>query len=87
MLTIKGIKRICGETKSLKGYYSPEYLELFYNIETGESWTNYQYSIGHNTWTEYHDPHIIKIRNLCEPCTIEQIKKFIEDGIENNVIF
>lgn len=36
-LKIKGLKKIADETKSLCGYYSGLYLQLNYNMETGEA--------------------------------------------------
>lgn len=45
-LNIKGLKKIAGETKIIKGFYSGEYLQLNYNKKTGEAWTDYFYNLG-----------------------------------------
>lgn len=36
-LNIKGLKKIAGETKNLKGFCSGEYLQLNYNKKSGEA--------------------------------------------------
>lgn len=72
-LKIKGLKKVSGETKSLRGYYSGEYMEVFYNTATREVWSNYQYSLGQNIWTVYDNPDIIKVGNICQPMTMQQL--------------
>ena len=59
MLKLKGIKRVSGETKSLKGYYSGIYLQLNVDKKTGEVWTNLHNSFGHNSWTTYRDEDVV----------------------------
>lgn len=81
-LKIKGLKKIAGETKSLRGYYSGFYLQLNYNIETSEVWTDFLYSLGHNSWMQYHDRNIITICNLTSPMTTNEIRKIIEEEVE-----
>lgn len=76
---MKGIRKVCGATKGLMGYYSPEYLELFYDRSSGEVWTVYQYSLGHSTWTQYDDEDIIKISNLSSAKTMQEIADMISD--------
>lgn len=76
---MNGLKAAAGDTKGLKGYYSGEYVELFYNRTTGEVWTRYQYSLGQNTWTEYHDRDVVKIGNISDPCTMQQIADMIKE--------
>lgn len=77
-----GLKAASGATKGLRGYYSGEYCELFYDRSNGEVWTKYQYSLGQNTWTEYHDSDIIKICNLDEPTTMQDIADMIARKLE-----
>ena len=36
---MKGLKKVAGETKSLRGYYDSIYLQLCYNKETDEVFT------------------------------------------------
>lgn len=80
-LKMTGLKKASGETKTLNGYYSGSYIELFYNRESGEIWTIYQYSLGQNTWTVPHDGSI-KICNLSEPTTMQQIADKIRSKLE-----
>ena len=75
-----GIRKAAGETKDLPGYYSGHYIELFFNPENGEVWTVYQYSLGQNSWTVPRDGSI-KICNLCEPTSMQQIADYIREAI------
>lgn len=68
-----GLKAASGDTKSLRGYYSGEYVELFFDLATGEVWSKYQYSLGQNTWTVYDDDNVVKIGNFFDPATMQEI--------------
>lgn len=72
-----GIRKAAGETKSLRGYYSGEYVELHYDRSAGKVLTTYQYSLGQNTWAQYRDSSIIKVCNISEPCTMQEIADMI----------
>ncbi len=87
MIKINGMK-ITGLRKAVSeynrynadGYYSPEYGELMFDTETGELWTDYFYSLGHNTWKEYHDPAVINIgRAIDDYITMESVKRYIAE--------
>lgn len=71
-LTIKGLKKTSGYTEDY-GYYSGRYVEIFYDRSTGEVWGNFQYSLGQNSWTEYHDPDVVKICNTSRHMTMQEI--------------
>ena len=63
-MKITGVKKAVGEYKRYnKDYYSPEYGLLMLDRNTGEVWVDYFYSLGHNSWKEYHDPAIINLVN------------------------
>lgn len=79
---MKGLKKTAGETKDLKGYYSGEYLEIFYDKEKKEVWGIYQYSLGQNTWTVYDDENVIKICNASEPMTMKEIEEQIKEKVK-----
>lgn len=68
-----GLKKVSGETKSLHGFYSPEYLELFYDRTNGEIFTRYQYSPGHQWWTQFDDDNIIACGHIYSPKTMQEI--------------
>ena len=78
-LKMTGLKATSGETKGLCGYYSGSYIEIFYDRSTGEVWGNYQVSLGQNTWTRYDDPNVVKICNVSEPHTMQQIADLVRD--------
>lgn len=79
-MKMTGLKKASGETKNY-GYYSDKYVELFYDRGTGEVWTVFQCSLGHNFWTQYHDPEIIKICNASEHMTMQQIADAIHQKV------
>ena len=74
---IIGLKAASGKTDDY-GYYSGYYNEVFYNRDTGKVWTIFQYSFGFNTWSEYHDPAIIKICNTAMHMTMQEIADAID---------
>lgn len=86
ILKIKGIKKIAGESKSLRGYYSGEYLQVNYDRSTGEAWTNFHCSFGQNWWT-YHDSDIINCGNISSPMTMVQIREMIEIAVAEHDYF
>lgn len=81
-LKMTGLKYASGDTKGLGGYYSGEYVELFYDRPTGEVFTRYQYSIGQNTWTKCHDKDVVKICNLSSKTTMQEIADKIAAKLE-----
>ena len=61
-LKIVGLKEAVAEMPGSN--WQGEYLEVFYDTETGNVITHFQVSIGENSWTEYNNnPEIIKIGN------------------------
>lgn len=85
-MAMKGLRKASGETKNLGGYYSGQYVELFYDRSTGEVWTVFQYSLGQNTWTEYHDKNAVKIGNISTPKTMQEIADMIYESVSMEVI-
>ena len=76
-LKMVGLKKAAGSTKILMGELFSLYHELFYDRKTGEVWTVYQNSMGQSTWTEYEDKNIIRVDNITEPMTMQQIADLI----------
>lgn len=81
-LKMHGLRKVAGETKSLSGPYSPEYLQLNYDRSTGEVWTDFFSSIGHNNWTEYHDENVFNCGNLCSPYTMQELADIIHFAVQ-----
>ena len=79
-LRINGLKKASGCTENY-GPYSGSYVEIFYDKSSGDVWGNYQYSIGHNSWTVYNDPDIIKICDASMHMTMQQIADAIHDRL------
>lgn len=85
-LKMTGIRSASGDTCNY-GTYSPEYVEIFYDLNNGRIWSKYQYSLGHNSWTEYDDPAIIKICNASNHMTMQQIADAIYETVrERNAL-
>lgn len=78
-LTIKGLRKASGETQRYNDASS--YDEIFYDRSTGEVWTRYQYSLGQNSWTEYHDADVIKVCNAVRHMTMQEIADAINDAL------
>ncbi len=84
-IKMTGLKAASGDTKNLRGYYSGEYVELFFDRQTGEVWTKYQYSLGQNSWTVYHDDNVVKIANFSAPATMQEIADAIASRLAEAV--
>ena len=84
-LTIKGLRKTAGETKGLQGYYSGQYLQISYDMATGDIYTNYHCSFGQNSWSEYHDSDIIRICNASDPMTMQDIADAIYEAVQYRV--
>ena len=81
-LKMVDLSKTAGETRNLRGYYTGVYHQLNYNTATGEIWTDYHYSIGQNTWSQYNDADIINIGNICNPTTMQGIADMIHNAID-----
>ena len=83
-MKIKGLKKSVGEYNHYNagGNFSPEYATLMFDTETGELWTDYFYSLGHNMWKEYHKSSIINLGRLIEmegqPVKMATVKAYIQ---------
>lgn len=80
-LKMNGLKKASSETKNLNGYYSGRYIQISYDKSTGEVLTDFHCSIGQNSWTEYHDPNIVRICNASDPMTMQQIADLVANTI------
>lgn len=84
-LVIKGIKKASGETCNWNPR-SGGYTEIFYNTETGEVWTVDQVSLGHNSYTVYDNPAIIKIAETEVKMTMQEIADAISCAVNEQVV-
>lgn len=82
-IKIIGVRKAVGDYKRYNkgGYYSPEYGYLMINRKTGEVWTDYFYSLGHNEWKQYRDRAIINLFGW----KMEQAKYFDDEVNMANV--
>ena len=81
-LKMIGLKKSAASTGNY-GVYSSMYDELVYNVKTGEVWTVFQCFLGQNTWTQYHDPNIVKICNTSRHMTMQEIADYIADYLND----
>ena len=79
---MKGLRKVCSETKGLHGYYSGEYLELFYDVQEDKVFTVYKYSLGQNSWTVFHDDTVIPCGVIDSPKTQEEIRTIVAAYID-----
>ena len=85
-LPIKGLKTASGYTEDY-GSCSGRYVEIFYDRGTGEVWGNFQCSLGQNSWTEYHDPTVVKICNTSRHMTMQEIADEIHRVITESDLY
>ena len=85
-LPIQGLKTTSGYTEDY-GSYSGRYVEIFYDRSTGEVWGNFQISLGQNSWTEYHDPAVVKICNTSRHMTMQEIADEIHRVITESDLY
>lgn len=82
---IKGLKKAVGEYQRANegGYYSPRYGYLMFDKNTGEIWTDEFFSLGQNSWKEYHSDSIINLGRLMGEknmdVTMKNVKQFVEE--------
>lgn len=81
-LNIRGLRKAAGETKTTRGYYSGLYVQISYSPTDGQVLYDTHYSLGHNSWTQYHDPSIVFIYNASSPQTMQEIADRIYDAVK-----
>ena len=80
MLKITGIKKVAGESKSLRGPYSSIYLQLNYDRETGEVWTDEFVDSNYSFRHIYHNENIINCGIICDPVRMNEIREMVEQA-------
>ena len=78
-LKMTDLRKAAGETKDLPGYYSGQYLQVNYDINIGEVFTDYHCSLGQNWWTQYDDDNIINCGNISDPSTMQDIADRVQE--------
>lgn len=81
-LNIVGLRNASGETYN-RHWRDQSHDEIFYNMETGEVWTVYQYGLKTRV---YDDPNIIKIGNAWKHETMQSIADMINEVITKRKI-
>ena len=81
---MKGLRKVCSETKLLLGHHSGKYLELFYDAQYNEVFTVYHYSFGKNSWTVFPDDTVISCGVIDSPKTQEEIREIIAETLERS---
>lgn len=89
-IKISGLKKAVGDNKraNADGAYSPRYGYMMLDRNTGEVWTDEFYSLGRNSWKEYHDPAIINLISFISErvqedfhVTMETVKEYAHKAI------
>lgn len=57
-MKMKGLKKASGDTCS---YSNGGYIQISYDIVTGEILTDFHCDFGRNSYTQYHDKTVIKV--------------------------
>lgn len=82
-LKMIGLRSACSDTKGLTGYYSGRYVQISYDLRSGEILTNYHVSLGQNSWMQYHDHDVISVGNISEPATMQEISDMIYSAVRD----
>lgn len=80
-LKMTGIKAAAAETSGLNPH-DHGYVQISYDTATGDILTNYHYSIGQNSWTQYNDSNIITVCYTHEKMTMQAIADAIADAVQ-----
>ena len=78
-----GIKKAVGEMPRYNRH-DWTYLEVHYDLDEDEAYTHFHCSLGFNSWTEYHDPAVIRVGNYASCVTMAQLKADIKRAIANH---
>ena len=81
-LKMHGLRKACSESKNLTGYYGGQYVQISYDTADGDVLSDYHVSLGQNSWTQYHDPSVIRVCNVSEPATMQQIADMIYSAVQ-----
>lgn len=86
-MKIKGLKKAVGEYKRFNagGTYSPEYGVLMYDKSDRILWTDYFFSIGHNSWKVYHSDTVVNLGRMMAKQDIHVSMESVKNFIENNL--
>ena len=76
---MKNLKKTVSEIKTCPQGMGA-YYEVFYNRETDELFACFQVSLGHNSWTKFEDPEIVKIGEFENPITMKELKQLVEEA-------
>lgn len=81
-LKMHGLRKACSKSKNLTGYYGGQYVQISYDTADGDVLSDYHVSLGQNSWTKYHDPSVIRVCNVSEPATMQQIADMIYSAVQ-----
>ena len=76
---MKNLKKTVSEIKSCPQDVGA-YYEVFYNRTEDKLFTCFQVSLGHNSWTKFEDPEIVKIGDFENPVTMKELKQLVEEA-------
>lgn len=76
---MKNLKKTVSEIKTCPQGVGA-YNEVFYDKKKDELFTNFQVSLGHNSWMVVDDPDVIKIGEFEQPITMKELKQLVEEA-------
>ena len=84
-MDIKGLKKAVGDYQraNSEGAYRPRDGVLMYDKSDGELWTDEFYSLGHNSWEEYHSESIVNLSSLMRERGVEVNMKNVQAFCES----
>ena len=82
-LKMTGLRDAADSTEDF-GWNGLNYNELFYNMRTGKVWTVRQCSVRHTAETEYNNSSVIKIGNLTDRYSEQQLAIKVYRGMQKH---
>ena len=79
-LKMNGIKKAAGETKDLRGFYARSYVQISYDVNSGEVLAKYHDSA--NSFMRYDEPGIIHVMNAHNPISMQYIADMIDNAMK-----
>lgn len=78
---MKGLKKVAGYSKKLKGYYDSHYLQLFYDKENDEVFYEEHCDFGHSSRLIFEDKDIISLGILTTPHSMKEIEQLVKMAV------
>ena len=81
-LKMNGIKKASAKTKCLRGFYARGYVQISYDINTGDIFAVYHNCFGRESFINYGKSNIIHVTNADDPLSMQNIADKINNAVQ-----